>query len=39
VDADGWKSAIPQIEEHFAKFGETLPAELHAQLQQLAASL
>ena len=39
VDADGWKSAIPQIEEHFAKFGETLPAELHAQLRQLAASL
>jgi phosphoenolpyruvate carboxykinase (GTP) len=39
VDADGWKSAIPQIEEHFAKFGDALPAELHAQLRQLASSL
>jgi len=39
VDADGWKSAIPQIEEHFAKFGDALPAELHTQLRQLASSL
>jgi phosphoenolpyruvate carboxykinase (GTP) len=39
VDADGWKSAIPQIEEHFAKFGDALPSELHAQLRQLASSL
>ena len=39
VDADGWKGAIPQIEEHFAKFGDALPAELHAQLRQLASSL
>ena len=39
VDADGWKAAIPQIEAHFAQFGEKLPAELTAQLQQLAAAL
>ena len=39
VDADGWKAAIPQIESHFAQFGEKLPPALSAQLQQLAASL
>ena len=39
VDADGWKAAIPQIEAHFAQFGEKLPAALSAQLQQLAAAL
>jgi phosphoenolpyruvate carboxykinase (GTP) len=39
VDADGWKAAIPQIEAHFAQFGEKLPAALTAQLQQLSASL
>jgi phosphoenolpyruvate carboxykinase (GTP) len=39
VDADGWKSAIPQIEEHFAKFGDSLPPALAAQLATLAAAL
>ncbi|MFM7685535.1 MAG: phosphoenolpyruvate carboxykinase domain-containing protein, partial [Actinomycetota bacterium] len=39
VDADGWKAAIPQIEAHFAQFGEKLPSALTAQLQQLAAAL
>ena len=39
VDADGWKAAIPQIESHFAQFGDKLPSALSAQLQQLAASL
>ncbi|MBU6316719.1 MAG: phosphoenolpyruvate carboxykinase (GTP) [Acidobacteria bacterium] len=39
VDADGWKAAIPQIEAHFAQFGEKLPAALSVQLQQLAAAL
>jgi phosphoenolpyruvate carboxykinase (GTP) len=39
VDADGWKAAIPQIEAHFAQFGEKLPTSLTAQLQQLAAAL
>ena len=39
VDADGWKAAIPQIENHFAQFGDKLPTALSAQLQQLAASL
>jgi phosphoenolpyruvate carboxykinase (GTP) len=39
VDADGWKSALGQIEEHFAKFGDHLPAELNQQLATLTASL
>ena len=39
VDADGWKAAIPQIENHFAQFGDKLPTALSAQLQQLAESL
>jgi phosphoenolpyruvate carboxykinase (GTP) len=39
VDADGWKGAIPQIETHFAQFGDKLPTELGAQLSQLAAAL
>jgi phosphoenolpyruvate carboxykinase (GTP) len=39
VDADGWKSAIPQIEEHFAKFGDSLPPALAAQLATLSAAL
>ena len=39
VDADGWKGAIPQIEAHFAQFGDTLPVELKSQLAQLTAAL
>ena len=39
VDADGWKAAIPQIEQHFAQFGDKLPDALDAQLGHLAAAL
>ena len=39
VDADGWKAAIPQIEQHFAQFGDALPAALADQLRTLANSL
>ena len=35
VDANGWRAAIPQIEAHFAQFGDRLPPELKAQLEQL----
>jgi phosphoenolpyruvate carboxykinase (GTP) len=35
VDRDGWIAQLPQIKEHFAKFGDKLPAELHAQLEAL----
>jgi phosphoenolpyruvate carboxykinase (GTP) len=39
VDAEGWKAALPQFESHLAQFGDKLPAELTAQLQQLSAAL
>jgi phosphoenolpyruvate carboxykinase (GTP) len=35
VDKDGWIAAIPQIQAHFAQFGEHLPANLHAQLDAM----
>ena len=39
VDRAGWQSAIPQIREHFAKFGDRLPDELLNQLDRLEKSL
>ena len=35
VDAEGWKAQLPQMKAHYAKFGDKLPAALHAQLQAL----
>ena len=35
VDVDGWESALPQIEAHFAQFGDRLPSELADQLDGL----
>jgi len=35
VDVEAVKGELPQIEEHFAKFGDDLPAELRAQLDAL----
>jgi phosphoenolpyruvate carboxykinase (GTP) len=35
VDHDGWAYQLPQMREHYAKFGDKLPAELHAQLEAL----
>ncbi len=35
VDVDGWKQQLPQMHEHYAEFGAKLPAELHAELDQL----
>jgi phosphoenolpyruvate carboxykinase (GTP) len=35
IDIDGWKQQLPQMHEHYAAFGEKLPAELHAQLETL----
>jgi phosphoenolpyruvate carboxykinase (GTP) len=39
VDADGWKAALPQIKDHYAQFGEKLPATLNAKLDELASAL
>jgi phosphoenolpyruvate carboxykinase (GTP) len=35
VDVDGWLAQLPQMREHYAKFGDKLPAALHAQLDAL----
>jgi len=35
VDVDGWLAQLPQMQEHYAKFGDKLPAALHAQLEEL----
>jgi phosphoenolpyruvate carboxykinase (GTP) len=39
VDVDGWQTALPQIEAHFAQFGDRLPLELTQQLDALRARL
>ncbi|MEW5911120.1 MAG: phosphoenolpyruvate carboxykinase (GTP) [Thermodesulfobacteriota bacterium] len=35
VDAAAWKAELPDIEKHFAKFGDRLPARLAKQLAEL----
>jgi phosphoenolpyruvate carboxykinase (GTP) len=35
VDVEGWKAQLPQMKQHYAEFGEKLPAELRAQLEAL----
>ncbi|MBC7632999.1 phosphoenolpyruvate carboxykinase (GTP), partial [Aeromicrobium sp.] len=39
VDVDEWKAEIPQIDEWFAKFGDTLPAVLWTELDGLKGRL
>ena len=39
VDPEEWKAEIPQIEEWFAKFGDTLPTQLQIELDGLKARL
>ena len=38
-DAEEWKAELPLIEEWFAKFGDTLPAPLRAELDRLTKGL
>jgi phosphoenolpyruvate carboxykinase (GTP) len=35
VDPEQWRAQLPQVHQHFARFGEKLPAELRAQLEAL----
>jgi phosphoenolpyruvate carboxykinase (GTP) len=35
VDVDGWRAAIPQIEQHYAQFGDHLPDQLRDELASL----
>jgi phosphoenolpyruvate carboxykinase (GTP) len=39
IDIDGWKSAIPQIRDHYARFGDRLPAVLNVEVDTLEAKL
>jgi phosphoenolpyruvate carboxykinase (GTP) len=39
VDADGWRNAIPQIRDHYAQFGDRLPAQLQMAVDTLEARL
>jgi len=39
VDSEEWKSQLPQVHEHYAKFGDRLPQELRDQLAALEARL
>jgi len=35
VDPEEWRAQLPQLQQHFAQFGEDLPDELREQLEQL----
>jgi len=35
VDPEGWAAQLPQMKEHYAEFGDKLPAELRSQLDAL----
>jgi phosphoenolpyruvate carboxykinase (GTP) len=39
VDEDEWRAELPLIEEHYAVFGDRLPAALHDELDALAKRL
>jgi len=39
LDTAGWREAVPQIREHFAVFGDRLPAKLHNSLNSLESAL
>ena len=39
VDTDEWKAELPQIQEWFETFGQTLPAMLWTELDALKARL
>jgi phosphoenolpyruvate carboxykinase (GTP) len=35
VDPEAWKQQLPQMHEHYARFGDRLPAEMRRQLEAL----
>ena len=35
----GWLEDVPKLKEHFARFGDRLPAELNRQLETLEREL
>ena len=39
LDTNGWRTAVPQIREHYAQFGDKLPSKLAASLTELESAL
>jgi phosphoenolpyruvate carboxykinase (GTP) len=39
VDPEEWRAQLPQVQQHFAKFGDRLPPELREQLEALESRL
>jgi phosphoenolpyruvate carboxykinase (GTP) len=39
IDTDAWKADIPDIENHFAKFGDCMPERLRKQLEEFVKRL
>jgi phosphoenolpyruvate carboxykinase (GTP) len=39
VDADGWRDSLPEMRDHYARFGEAVPASLTLALDTLEARL
>jgi phosphoenolpyruvate carboxykinase (GTP) len=39
VDSASWREQLPQMREHYARFGDRLPKELRAQLEELETRL
>jgi phosphoenolpyruvate carboxykinase (GTP) len=39
VNVDDWRAEVPSIREHFATFGDKLPAQLHAEVDKLEQQL
>jgi phosphoenolpyruvate carboxykinase (GTP) len=39
LDTNGWRTAVPQIREHYAQFGDKLPSKLAASLAELESAL
>jgi len=39
IDAEGWKTALPQMRDHYAQFGAKLPATLATALTELESAL
>ena len=39
VDPEEWRAQLPQVQQHFAQFGDDLPDELREQLEKLESRL
>jgi phosphoenolpyruvate carboxykinase (GTP) len=39
VDREEWAQQVPQMREHYARFGDQLPTELRAQFDALSDAL